>query len=263
MTMRKAFVVKLVMILQACSVGRSLMVNNPRLLARQRCTPKNRASNPFLFSLVRRVGNLHATNEQDHGKEDYEIFNEEDYEKTRVVMLRPEYGYRIIPFSWKELLRICVHEQSLSKLSRSVMQQYEYQLFMKHIRATYQSATDHILCSKFKFEKRYDEETRKYYAHPSLESIQESLSECYQIEVLPNDFPYYVENNIQHWVLWKLGSKICTDEEIADAKRLITERISPAVAVDFISWTNPPGLKSIPEIDHVHILCLLQRSDTE
>mmetsp|Transcript_35180 Transcript_35180/g.84885 ORF Transcript_35180/g.84885 Transcript_35180/m.84885 type:complete len:230 (-) Transcript_35180:12-701(-) len=91
-----------------------------------------------------------------------------------------------------------------------------------------------------------------------------------------NDFPYYLAPGIQHFVLWKLGGWI-TPEEIAKAKSDIlkgsrspettnnTQRSHCIGGKDnldqilndrgvFLYWINPPHLKSLPGIDHVHIL---------
>jgi hypothetical protein len=43
------------------------------------------------------------------------------------------------------------------------------------------------------------------------------------------------------------------------AKAEVQERIGPVR--EFMHWINPPHLKSIPDIDHVHILCLPESSD--
>jgi hypothetical protein len=97
--------------------------------------------------------------------------------------------------------------------------------------------------------------------------------------VLRNDFPYYTAENIHHYVLWKLHG-ICSDEDIAQAKEDVKQEQElgdyvenddncgggssadenrQAVVVDCLHWVNLPHLKSLPDIDHVHILCLLQQ----
>lgn len=104
-----------------------------------------------------------------------------------------------------------------------------------------------------------------------------------------NDFPYYFSPGIDHWVLWKLGGHL-TNNEISRAKLDILQshrdegsgckhrnhngsgniynlsrkinsdeffENSNGIADDtsiFLHWINPPHLKSLPGIDHVHIL---------
>lgn len=94
--------------------------------------------------------------------------------------------------------------------------------------------------------------------------------------VVRNDFPYYTAENIHHYVLWKLHG-ICTDDDIAQAKEDVelelelgggivqggiyndNDEKKQSVVIDCLHWINPPHLKSLPDIDHVHILCLLQQ----
>jgi hypothetical protein len=62
---------------------------------------------------------------------------------------------------------------------------------------------------------------------------------------------------------------ICSDDDIAQAKEDVKQELElsggedsengQAVVVDCLHWINPPHLKSLPDIDHVHILCLLQQ----
>ena len=93
--------------------------------------------------------------------------------------------------------------------------------------------------------------------------------------MVPNDFPYYFGDSIKHWYLWRLGcvadgdaseadSNITEDDIIWAQKQLmmdgdlslnITEE-NQGTIVDVLHWENPPHLKSVPGIDHAHILCL-------
>ena len=59
-----------------------------------------------------------------------------------------------------------------------------------------------------------------------------------------NRFPYDVEENISHYVLWmKNGIFLDIDEYLKS--RFFPKR--------FVFWTNPPELKSIPSIIHHHV----------
>jgi len=90
---------------------------------------------------------------------------------------------------------------------------------------------------------------QKWMAHPCLADIDNP-----KIILMENDFPYYLEDNIVHYVLWKIKEPI-TQQEIIDAREeLQSEKIK---ALEILQWVNPPYLQSIPEIDHVHFLCRL------
>jgi Protein of unknown function (DUF3605) len=169
-------------------------------------------------------------------------------EGKRIKLPELEYGYRTEPMDWAELRTFIVVENCLAKLSRSVEQQRDYEVYKRDLQRHWKSVYDHILCHKFNFERRVDAEDDRYYAHPPLSEVRETRK-----TVVRNDFPYYMTPGIEHWVLWKLTAK-CTEAEIDEAKKEISQELGDVV--DFMHWINPPHLKSLPDIDHVHILCL-------
>lgn len=50
---------------------------------------------------------------------------------------------------------------------------------------------------------------------------------------------------------WKIGGD-CSQDDIVDAELELKSKLGGSC--DFIHWVNPPHLKSLPEIDHIHIL---------
>jgi hypothetical protein len=162
-----------------------------------------------------------------------------------------EHGYRSNPFSWKELHQIIVQEKNLEKLSRSIPVEQSYQRSLEDLKKEWKSIKDFILHSKFGLPKVLDESLHQYYV-----PIQEVKLASPILNVVPNDFPYFCEPGIEHWVLWKLGSEKITLHEIDSAKASIhcIEEYLIDDEVMFICWENPSRLKSLPEIEHVHIL---------
>ena len=153
---------------------------------------------------------------------------------------------------------------------------------------------DYILCTKFGYEWVWDDrdahvdidsngghsnntKRRKRSVKPLQPSQQHKLVDVgglreSQLKLCINDFPYYFAPGIQHWVLWKLGGRV-TSNEISHAKVNIwngfhyegsTERNDfeesgtlERIVNDsqlFLHWENPPQLQSLPGIDHVHIV---------
>ena len=119
---------------------------------------------------------------------------------------------------------------------------------------------------------------RKRRSKPTFQEYQNELRrnlnndkgkhESKQLRIYMNDFPYYFAPGIQHWVLWKLGGDV-TSDEILQAKKCIFRDdyqlkhiIHNDIIVNstevFLHWVNPPHLKSLPGIDHVHILFRVQ-----
>jgi hypothetical protein len=184
-----------------------------------------------------------------------------------IILPAVKYGYRTIRYEWAELKRIILIEQNLDRLNRSVDQQMEYERFKRQLKKTWKDVIDYVLCTKFKVPRMVDADTGLAYAYrtilasltPEGEITTPSLPARLKI-VVRNDFPYYMAENIHHFVLWKLHG-ICSDDDIQQAKEDVKQELElsgQAVVVDCLHWVNPPHLKSLPDIDHVHILCLLQ-----
>ena len=187
-------------------------------------------------------------------KPETDQFFPSDDDDKRVRLPYFKYGFRTEPFEWEELVKIIAVDEDLAKLSRSVEQQKDYEIYRRELLKEWKTVVDHVLVSKFPstFEKRHDPEVDRYVAHPPIEEAVATVEEPQQV-LVPNDFPYYTQTGIEHWVLWKLGGE-CSDEDIQKAIEELKERFGD----DIICWVNPPGLKSLPEIDHVHFLGKLQ-----
>jgi Protein of unknown function (DUF3605) len=172
---------------------------------------------------------------------------------ARIILPELEYGYRTKPLEWAELMQIILVEKNLAKLSRSVEQQTEYMVYMRDLKSQWKSVRHFILHSKFGFKKRLisgssldDSAGDLWEAYPPASHIKEPR----KVLVL-NDFPYYNAPGIQHYILWKIGGDV-TDEEIDEAGRELWDKLGGVS--DVLHWKNPPHLKSLPDIDHVHIL---------
>jgi hypothetical protein len=158
-----------------------------------------------------------------------------------------KYGYRRERFQWDELRDIIEVEKDLAKLSRSETQQREYEGF----RYQYNSVIDCILISKLGFEKV--QINGLWQALPQLKDFGEVRK-----ALVPNDFPYYMAYGIVHYVFWKTNENV-TEKDIEEAQEDLKTMMD---VEDMLYWVNPPHLKSLPEIDHVHFLCLLKRKES-
>mmetsp|Transcript_2743 Transcript_2743/g.3827 ORF Transcript_2743/g.3827 Transcript_2743/m.3827 type:complete len:243 (-) Transcript_2743:1303-2031(-) len=159
-------------------------------------------------------------------------------------------GSAKVPFTWAQLKDLVQNDQ-LDKMSRSRSEQDRYEEYILKIRSEWLSVVDHILCSKFDFEKEkvVVNGIDKWRSHPSLEEVN-----FVKKSLRLNDFPYYVEDNVQHWCLWKLKDNVDVDD-ISFARKELYKALD---VEEFIHFVNPPHLKSIPEIDHAHIFVRLE-----
>lgn len=165
---------------------------------------------------------------------------------TNVLIPLPEipYGYRTTKISWEELVNIVTVQKDLAKLSRSADQQREYEIYKKNLLDSWKTVGDYVLCDKFPnvFDARIQPNGKKL-AHPALSSVQT----CHQ-RLVQNDFPYYTEPDIEHWVLWKIGGDPIDEADVLKAKAKLQH------CSDVLHWINPTYLQSLPELDHAHLL---------
>ena len=66
-----------------------------------------------------------------------------------------------------------------------------------------------------------------------------------------NDFPYFFEDNVEHYCLWKLKDEL-SDCEILNAIKQLQK--NKKFGKNYAYYINPPNLKSILEVHHAHIL---------
>ena len=155
--------------------------------------------------------------------------------------------------SWSELVQLILVEKDFGQLRRCRQDEQVYQEYMtNHVRAQYNSVMDFILITKLNvptIETDHSNDGKKRAA-PLAQVIKDG--EVRQA-LVRNDFPYYFATEVEHWILWKLGGGGISTQEIDAAKEDLREKLGDDV-VDTLHWVNPPALKSIPEIDHVHIL---------
>ena len=154
-------------------------------------------------------------------------------------------------FTWSELTQIITIDKDLARLRRCRHDQQVYEDYMTRVvRTRYKTVLDFILCTKLDVTPRVDPRTGQTCAAPltTVTGVRKRL--------LRNDFPYYFDTRVEHWILWKLGGgdEGITLDEIDQAKADLRQQL--VNVEDVLHWVNPPALKSIPDIDHVHILCL-------
>lgn len=147
------------------------------------------------------------------------------------------------PMDWEELHETIVLKKDLASLFRSQQVEDRYTQHRLQVSQTYDSIYDYILHAKFNLPREWNRETSRW-------RVPYKSTTGTPIALAPNDFPYFTAPGVEHWVLWKLGRAI-TDDDIAQAMQTLRDDHNVAAT---IHWENPPHLKSLPSIDHYHIL---------
>jgi hypothetical protein len=171
-----------------------------------------------------------------------------DVNEDDVVLPVLKYGYRETPLQWKEILQTVLVEQDFDRLTRSASQQRQYELSKRAILGEWASMVDYVLCTKFFLPSELQEGLKRAVRNEGDSTTSPRTA------LVRNDFPYCFEDSVQHWILWKLGAN-CTEEDVQKAKNDLQSQLR---VQDMLHWVNPPRLQSLPGIDHVHILVLVQ-----
>jgi hypothetical protein len=145
------------------------------------------------------------------------------------------------PLQWNDLIKwIKNGQQTLLWRDEQCAQRYiEHQ---KLVSKEYRSINDFIRINYLKWDIDLDKSSQKRIAIPGLKSIKEPL-------LIPNDFPYYLVNDIQHWLIW-------CDPKPNEPEKLIEQIINkefPCKKFDRLSFVNPPRLRSVSDVFHAHV----------
>mmetsp|Transcript_14439 Transcript_14439/g.17553 ORF Transcript_14439/g.17553 Transcript_14439/m.17553 type:complete len:229 (+) Transcript_14439:41-727(+) len=95
------------------------------------------------------------------------------------------------------------------------------------------------------------------YVWEAYPYISDKCNQTTQRILARNDFPYYFEDGIDHWCLWKLGPDDVTEDDIEWGKEELKMKFDDVLELQH--WINPEHLKSLPGIDHAHLICLRRR----
>ena len=157
------------------------------------------------------------------------------------------------PISWEQIKASVKNSQPdifgrptvSAILGRRPQDNDRYDEFRKELRDEWQSTTDYLRCRIFGWVAERNPEGRQECQVPE---------EPERIIVFrPNDFPYYFESGITHDVIWVSAEPPLREWEVQELMR------ARCAGRECIWWANPPRLKSVPEIDHVHVVSRARR----
>ncbi|KAK3279571.1 hypothetical protein CYMTET_8372 [Cymbomonas tetramitiformis] len=127
----------------------------------------------------------------------------------------------------------------LDELGRLRAPLMDYRAQLEQLKEKYHTVGDLMLSTIFGFELRAHSESGK------LEAVWPSPVIPMTVWKL-NDFPYALEDGLEHHCLW--STEFVTEQHVLDA--IEKER----VGYDCVHWINPSHLKSIGNVHHAHII---------
>lgn len=165
-----------------------------------------------------------------------------------------------------------IRTSQLDRLGRSLAQEERYSRQNARLKDEWASICDFILHDKFSIvsfthslysdvfvaDLTYDSPclSQDFVEEGGFKAVPRplpTLSSDQSIRLARNDHPYFFEDGMEHWVLWKLGFLAVREDEIVTA----TQQLQKESDVQRWTWfQNPPALMSIPEIQHAHIIVL-------
>ncbi|CAO3631189.1 unnamed protein product [Cunninghamella blakesleeana] len=135
--------------------------------------------------------------------------------------------YKDEVFSWEEV-RYFVLSNQVKKLHRHPSVQVVYQKWLKDTLEKYGTIENYLLATKLHF--------------PSSSSSEEP-----PVIILPNDFPYSVDQGIEHILLWS-QQPLSPDY----VEEIMKKNYNPK-EWDWVYFVNPPEVQSVKKLPHVHV----------
>jgi hypothetical protein len=160
--------------------------------------------------------------------------------------------------SWAEVQEVMA-SNALEKLGRMPEQLARYRQQTEVMRSEFVTVGDFILHHRFGFPYfTRPEDGKKYVVVPSSsgrrtyddggdETVPTSSEGSERVVWAKNDFPYALEADIGHFLLWSLQPLPPQQLE-----QLIRQRVAPDE--EFVYFVNPPALQSVQNVFHAHVL---------
>jgi len=124
--------------------------------------------------------------------------------------------------NWDTLTSV-IENNRWEQLKRNPATNYRYQYFKANVLKKYASLKDYMLENK--------------------------ISKTHSMCLLPNDFPYDVQNCISHCIAWHVSGEA---PSLADYKSFVDKIFDPA-NFDVLIWINPEHIQSVPDLSHCHV----------
>jgi hypothetical protein len=149
------------------------------------------------------------------------------------------------PFHWEEMKYI-LEKDSVDIMVRTPADDAAYLNWMKALKSRYTSINDFIKINVMGYSAIVDEKGIKTADKPKskTDNLNFESEDVYYV-IRRNDFPYWLEPNIEHFVLW-------TSEEFTreHAGKIVHEKFPES---EVIYFSNTPDKKSVKGVCHYQI----------
>eukprot|EP01084_Bolivina_argentea_P250291 419286_1 len=147
-------------------------------------------------------------------------------------------------YTWNELIKI-IDNKDLLKLGRDERWQKKYRKEGKEWKQLFKNTGAMILINKFQCVSKFMDIKNNNF---KLEAVinKNTPKMCWMV----NDYPYRYFDGIEHNLLWYLDDNNLTLKN--DLIPFIEKHIKPNYI--YIIYENPPEGKTVPELDHIHIV---------
>lgn len=142
--------------------------------------------------------------------------------------------------TWNELKKVIIKNAIFMNLYRTPSMQKKYDAFQKKVLRHYESMNDYIYCTVFRYKCEKEKTKFRAIAETKFASLPEIKN---QYIITENPFPYDLEKNIAHFVLWH-NSYLSTTK----VNKILKEHFKS----DKILWYRSYR-ESVPEINHIHV----------
>ncbi|CAL5224508.1 g7205 [Coccomyxa viridis] len=167
----------------------------------------------------------------------------DEFERLRGVP-----GFQLEPVPWDTVKHLVAENttESLGKLGRSPAGQVIYWRFKSKADQEWSSVADYMLWKVFQFPIHFSADGRKAVSVPAPDWENPT------IVWRPNDFPYNYEADVEHHNIW---STVPLSEQ-----RVLEIASQHREGYEYVWFTNPLPLASIPSVWHSHVISRPLRS---
>ena len=171
--------------------------------------------------------------------------------KTPPLRSSPAKVYAV-PLTWAEIVAKTKRREIFYGRSREKLA--EYQLHKQKVAEEWDSIDSYCRSRYFNLQPTSLVDHKKSLDAADAVTLQQhadDVTTC-QVNLCVNDFPYYVEEGVEHWVLWSL-SHLGHSAVMSEVHKRF-----PSSSYDVCLQENPLEVKSVKSIWHVHVFARLK-----